>query len=156
MQRNEVMLEETRDTITVPATLMIRMLASLNQIRRGKITFKQCSYPEYDFKVNCIHFYSFYNPCKAGRLIPRVLERRRDREGQGAARSDDNIEDTANDNEDEENYSSGNRNIDVDLPSPSNVARTLSGTTQDEEGRQDASEGPTNLQEQVRDSDGEE
>ena len=34
--RNEVMLEETRDTITVPATLMIRMLASLNQIRRGK------------------------------------------------------------------------------------------------------------------------
>ena len=37
MQRNEVMLEETRDTITVPATLMIRMLASLNQIRRGNI-----------------------------------------------------------------------------------------------------------------------
>ena len=47
---NEIMLEETRDTITVPATLMIRMLASLNQIRR------------------------------AGRLIPRVLERRRERE----------------------------------------------------------------------------
>ena len=36
MRRNEVMLEETRDTITVPASLMIRMLASLNQIRRGK------------------------------------------------------------------------------------------------------------------------
>jgi len=34
MKRNEVMLEETRDTITVPASLMIRMLASLNQIRR--------------------------------------------------------------------------------------------------------------------------
>jgi hypothetical protein len=34
------MLEETMDTITVPATLMIRMLASLNQIRRGKIKFK--------------------------------------------------------------------------------------------------------------------
>ena len=33
MRRNEVMLEETRDTITVPASLMIRMLASLNQIR---------------------------------------------------------------------------------------------------------------------------
>ena len=49
---NEIMLEETRDTITVPATLMIRMLASLNQIRR------------------------------AGRLIPRVLERRRERENQ--------------------------------------------------------------------------
>jgi len=34
-KRNQVMLEETRDTITVPASLMIRMLASLNQIRRG-------------------------------------------------------------------------------------------------------------------------
>ena len=33
------MLEETRDTITVPATLMIRMLASLNTIRRGKGSF---------------------------------------------------------------------------------------------------------------------
>jgi hypothetical protein len=38
--RNQIMLEETMDTITVPATLMIRMLASLNQIRRGKIKFK--------------------------------------------------------------------------------------------------------------------
>lgn len=28
------MLEETRDTITVPAAFMIRMLACLNQIRR--------------------------------------------------------------------------------------------------------------------------
>ena len=36
MRRNQMMLEETRDTITVPATLMIRMLASLNQIRRGE------------------------------------------------------------------------------------------------------------------------
>lgn len=34
-QRNEVMLEETKDTITVPASFMIRMLACLNQIRRG-------------------------------------------------------------------------------------------------------------------------
>lgn len=36
-ERNEVMLEETKDTITVPASFMIRMLACLNQIRRGKI-----------------------------------------------------------------------------------------------------------------------
>ncbi|CAL4066051.1 unnamed protein product, partial [Meganyctiphanes norvegica] len=35
MRRNEALLEETRDTITVPATFMIRMLASLNQMRRG-------------------------------------------------------------------------------------------------------------------------
>ncbi len=41
VRRNEVMLEETRDTITVPATLMIRMLASLNQIRRGKNIYIQ-------------------------------------------------------------------------------------------------------------------
>ncbi|XP_060522296.1 DDB1- and CUL4-associated factor 6-like isoform X2 [Cylas formicarius] len=35
INRNAIMLEETRDTITVPATFMIRMLACLNQIRRG-------------------------------------------------------------------------------------------------------------------------
>ncbi|CAL1677519.1 unnamed protein product [Lasius platythorax] len=35
-QRNAVMLEETKDTITVPAVFMIRMLACLNQIRRGR------------------------------------------------------------------------------------------------------------------------
>ncbi|XP_037080420.1 DDB1- and CUL4-associated factor 6-like [Pollicipes pollicipes] len=34
MARNQVMLEETRDTITVPASFMIRMLASLS--RRGR------------------------------------------------------------------------------------------------------------------------
>ncbi|XP_067144857.1 DDB1- and CUL4-associated factor 6-like [Centruroides vittatus] len=33
MKRNEVMLEETKDTITVPASFMIRMLASLNHLR---------------------------------------------------------------------------------------------------------------------------
>ena len=100
-----------------------------------------------------LHFYSFYTLCKAGRLIPRVLERRRDREGQGSARSDDNVEDTVNDEDDEENYSSGNRNIEVDLPSPSNVARTLASTIQGEEGTQDAEGEPGNTQEQVRDND---
>ncbi|XP_064628724.1 DDB1- and CUL4-associated factor 6-like isoform X2 [Lineus longissimus] len=35
-KRNEVMLEETRDTITVPASFMLRMLASLNNIRTGR------------------------------------------------------------------------------------------------------------------------
>ncbi|XP_073978943.1 DDB1- and CUL4-associated factor 6-like isoform X2 [Rhodnius prolixus] len=35
MKRNAIMLEETKDTITVPASFMIRMLACLNQIRRG-------------------------------------------------------------------------------------------------------------------------
>ncbi|XP_065351883.1 DDB1- and CUL4-associated factor 6-like [Cloeon dipterum] len=35
MVRNKIMLQETRDTITVPASFMIRMLACLNQIRRG-------------------------------------------------------------------------------------------------------------------------
>lgn len=37
MGRNEVMLEETRDTITVPASFMIRMLASFNHLRQGGI-----------------------------------------------------------------------------------------------------------------------
>lgn len=35
VKRNALMLEETRDTITVPASFMIRMVACLNQIRRG-------------------------------------------------------------------------------------------------------------------------
>ena len=35
MARNALMLEETRDTITVPASFMIRMLASLSG-RRGE------------------------------------------------------------------------------------------------------------------------
>uniref|UniRef100_A0A8C3LTR4 DDB1 and CUL4 associated factor 6 n=1 Tax=Chrysolophus pictus TaxID=9089 RepID=A0A8C3LTR4_CHRPC len=34
--RNELMLEETRNTITVPASFMLRMLASLNHIRAGE------------------------------------------------------------------------------------------------------------------------
>ncbi|MGH0165462.1 UNVERIFIED_CONTAM: hypothetical protein FKN15_063617 [Acipenser sinensis] len=33
--RNELMLEETRNTITVPASFMLRMLASLNHMRAG-------------------------------------------------------------------------------------------------------------------------
>ncbi|XP_064594963.1 DDB1- and CUL4-associated factor 6-like [Liolophura sinensis] len=36
IRRNEVMLEETRDTITVPAAFMLRVLASLNHIRTGR------------------------------------------------------------------------------------------------------------------------
>lgn len=35
MTRNARMLEETRDTITVPATFMIRMLASMSNFRRA-------------------------------------------------------------------------------------------------------------------------
>ncbi|XP_044144187.1 DDB1- and CUL4-associated factor 6 isoform X2 [Bufo gargarizans] len=35
ISRNELMLEETRNTITVPASFMLRMLASLNHIRAG-------------------------------------------------------------------------------------------------------------------------
>lgn len=41
--RNELMLEETRNTITVPASFMLRMLASLNHIRAGERLFKSLS-----------------------------------------------------------------------------------------------------------------
>ncbi|ELU04921.1 hypothetical protein CAPTEDRAFT_219756 [Capitella teleta] len=34
--RNRIMLEETRDTITVPASFMLRMLASINQFRANR------------------------------------------------------------------------------------------------------------------------
>lgn len=33
MQRNAVMLEETKDTITVPAAFMIRMLACIHSLQ---------------------------------------------------------------------------------------------------------------------------
>ncbi|XP_030637609.1 DDB1- and CUL4-associated factor 6-like [Chanos chanos] len=36
IMRNELMLEETRNTITVPASFMLRMLASLNHIRADR------------------------------------------------------------------------------------------------------------------------
>ncbi|XP_019379453.1 PREDICTED: DDB1- and CUL4-associated factor 6, partial [Gavialis gangeticus] len=39
--RNELMLEETRNTITVPASFMLRMLASLNHIRAGRRLLEQ-------------------------------------------------------------------------------------------------------------------
>uniref|UniRef100_A0AAR2LC31 Ddb1 and cul4 associated factor 6 n=1 Tax=Pygocentrus nattereri TaxID=42514 RepID=A0AAR2LC31_PYGNA len=42
--RNELMLEETRNTITVPASFMLRMLASLNHIRTGKCLTTCLSY----------------------------------------------------------------------------------------------------------------
>lgn len=35
MQRNRLMLEETRDTVTVPASFMIRMLACLHSYNRN-------------------------------------------------------------------------------------------------------------------------
>ena len=35
MRRNKLMLEETRDTITVPASFMIRMLACLHSYNRN-------------------------------------------------------------------------------------------------------------------------
>jgi len=41
-----VMLEETRDTVTVPATLMLRMLASLSHARRSKFFHGVSSYIE--------------------------------------------------------------------------------------------------------------
>uniref|UniRef100_A0A8C8AS56 DDB1- and CUL4-associated factor 6 n=1 Tax=Otus sunia TaxID=257818 RepID=A0A8C8AS56_9STRI len=41
--RNELMLEETRNTITVPASFMLRMLASLNHIRAGERRLKRWS-----------------------------------------------------------------------------------------------------------------
>lgn len=35
MERNRVMLEETRDTVTVPASFMIRMLSALHACNRN-------------------------------------------------------------------------------------------------------------------------
>uniref|UniRef100_A0A452URL5 DDB1 and CUL4 associated factor 6 n=1 Tax=Ursus maritimus TaxID=29073 RepID=A0A452URL5_URSMA len=52
--RNELMLEETRNTITVPASFMLRMLASLNHIRAGK----NCLYIINTTVTSCYYFRS--------------------------------------------------------------------------------------------------
>nr|XP_035932659.1 DDB1- and CUL4-associated factor 6 isoform X7 [Halichoerus grypus] len=49
--RNELMLEETRNTITVPASFMLRMLASLNHIRAGLIYVLQTGWRVTDQKA---------------------------------------------------------------------------------------------------------
>ena len=67
---------------------------------------------------------------KAGRLIPRVLERRREREERETRDENDPDEPVAEEND--ENESFGNRNIDADLPSPRNIAQTLAGTSNNE------------------------
>ena len=68
-------------------------------------------------------------------MIPRVLERRRERE-ERETRDESNPDDQVV----EENEDSGNRNIDVDVPSLRNVAQTLSGRSQNEEDSIEAQE----------------
>ena len=70
------------------------------------------------------------NSLIAGRLIPRVLERRREREERETRDENDPDEPVAEEND--ENEGSGNRNIDADLPSPRNIAQTLAGTSHNE------------------------
>ena len=77
----------------------------------------------------------FFSNFIAGRLIPRVLERRRERE-ERETRDESNPDDQVV----EENEDSGNRNIDVDVPSPRNVAQTHSGRSQNEEDSIEAQE----------------
>lgn len=49
------MLEETRNTITVPASFMLRMLASLNHVRSGTRPYSSVLY----FPLLCYVFISF-------------------------------------------------------------------------------------------------
>ena len=87
--------------------------------------------------------YIFFFICvsKAGRLIPRVLERRRERE-ERETRDENNPDDSVAE-ENNENEESGNRNVDVDLPSPRNVAQTLSGNNPNEEASNDVENNPS-------------
>ena len=69
-------------------------------------------------------------------MIPRVLERRREREVR-ETRHENNPDDSVAEEGNDENEESGNRNVDVDLPSPRNVAQTLSGNNPNEEASND-------------------
>uniref|UniRef100_A0A4W5L439 Ddb1 and cul4 associated factor 6 n=1 Tax=Hucho hucho TaxID=62062 RepID=A0A4W5L439_9TELE len=57
--RNELMLEETRNTITVPASFMLRMLASLNHIRTGTHTHTQLHFA-CSFVILTFSFVSYF------------------------------------------------------------------------------------------------
>lgn len=46
MERNAVMLEETKDTITVPAAFMIRMLACIHSLRNRRTNVRNAPEPE--------------------------------------------------------------------------------------------------------------
>ena len=74
-------------------------------------------------------------------MIPRVLERRRERE-ERETRDENNPDDSVAE-ENNENEESGNRNVDVDLPSPRNVAQTLSGNNPNEEASNDVENNPS-------------
>ena len=73
-------------------------------------------------------------------MIPRVLERRRERE-ERETRDENNPDDSVAE-ENNENEESGNRNVDVDLPSPRNVAQPLSGNNPNEEASNDLENNP--------------
>ena len=45
MERNAVMLEETKDTITVPAAFMIRMLACIHSLRNRRSSVNRMRLP---------------------------------------------------------------------------------------------------------------
>ena len=74
-------------------------------------------------------------------MIPRVLERRRERE-ERETRDENNPDDSVAE-ENNENEESGNRNVDVDLPSPRNVAQALSGINPNEEASNDVENNPS-------------
>uniref|UniRef100_A0A3B5QRU3 Ddb1 and cul4 associated factor 6 n=1 Tax=Xiphophorus maculatus TaxID=8083 RepID=A0A3B5QRU3_XIPMA len=76
--RNELMLEETRNTITVPASFMLRMLASLNHIRSGKPHRKR---PRERRSFSCINFFFSSSSCRSpgGRSIGRIRSGKRGR-----------------------------------------------------------------------------
>ena len=70
------------------------------------------------------------------------MERRRERE-ERETRDENNPDDQVVE-ENDEHEDSGNRNIDTDMPSPRNVAQTLSGNSQNDEDSTEAQEHSVN------------
>ncbi|KAK6641091.1 hypothetical protein RUM44_012792 [Polyplax serrata] len=63
VKRNAKMLEETRDTITVPASFMIRMIARLNQRRRrARLTIPGEASPENDQETEIVPVQNYFLP----------------------------------------------------------------------------------------------
>lgn len=80
------MLEETRNTITVPASFMLRMLASLNHIRSGTSVF--CSVLQFS-SCSCLSISFSACVLSSSRLCLRLTDRLEGDRSEGSGQEND-------------------------------------------------------------------
>ena len=72
---NEIMLEETRDTITVPATLMIRMLGTIHILRKHFFCEKKrISFSILRFETFSMPKFEFFSIQRRKQLLEKLVK----------------------------------------------------------------------------------